>query len=410
MSMELERLRPDDIYVGLTLPFDIYDQHHTLLLSRGHVITTASLTQKLATRGTFADLVQIKSARNHAAMLASGQSRERHGKTTSISIFQLLNEAKSGLAALLAESPARPQFDRAVLGIAANVQKICRLDSDAAIAGILLDKNGCYPFRHAVNAAVLVELILRNMEPDAARRLSALAAALTMNIAMLDLQESLYHQAAPLDDAQKASIHAHPAAGVKLLKAAGVTDMVWLDAVARHHEQVDGSGYPEGIAGGTLARDARAIGIAEKYCAMVSERGYRPAMLSGVAIKKLLEHKQTWDLALGAILTREVGIYPPGSYVRLIKSEIAIVLKRGSKANHPIVRVLTSALGYKLDGFPKRNTTEPFFQIVGAVAPGEVKVEHDFRTLWDLTTVTDAAENEAVAPAGRAAHQQVAHS
>lgn len=397
MPMNFERMRLDDIFVGMVLPFDIYDGNHVLLLSRGHVITSAALREKLAGQNMFADSSQLKSARSHAAMLASGTAAELRVRKTSVSIFQLLNEAQSGLAVLLTESPARPFLDRAILGIATNIQTACQLDGDAAIASIFLDRNGNYPFRHVLNSTCLVELMLRNLDPNPTRRLSALAAALTMNVAMLELQEALYYQSAPLSDSQKAEILAHPAAGVEWLKSAGVTDAVWLDAVAQHHEQVDGTGYPHRIAGAALTREARAIGLAERYCAMVVERSYRPPLPSGVVFRKLIEQKQSWDLTLGAILTREVGAYPPGTYVRLASGEIAIVLKRTVTANHPVVRVLVSAQGLKLEGFPKRSTKEPKFHIVGPVAPAEIKGEHDFRLLWDLTTIAESAAPPRVA-------------
>jgi len=315
-------------------------------------------------------------------MRISGQDAKSQDNTTSVSIFQLLNEAQAGLAGLLAESPARPHFDHAVLDIATSVQTACRLDSDAAIARIFLDKNGSYPLRHAMNTTVLVELMLRNLDPDAARRLSALAAALTMDIAMLELKEVLYHQSAPLRDTQKAAIRAHPADGSVWLKGVGVADAVWLNALGQHHEQLDGMGYPQGIVGAALTREARAIELAQRYCAMVSERSYRPRMPSSAVFTKLIGHKQSWDPMLGALLAKEVGAYPPGSYVRLFNGELAIVLKRTPKANQPIVRVLAGAQGIKLEGFPTRKTDEPHFQVVASMAPREIKIEHDFRILW----------------------------
>jgi HD-GYP domain-containing protein (c-di-GMP phosphodiesterase class II) len=389
--MKLEPLHAGDIYVGMTLPFDVYDRNRRLLVSRGLVITSEVLSEKLNERGMFADSFELQSARDRTAMLVGGQGAAPPVKRTSVSIFQLLNEGQSELATLLAESPARAHFDRAILGIAASVQNACRLDSDAAIAGIFLDKHGTYPLRHAVNTAVLVELVMRNINPDAGQRLSALAAALTMDIAMLDLKEALYHQSAPPNDAQMQAIRAHPAAGVEWLKRAGVGDTAWLNAVDQHHELFNGTGYPRRVAGESLTREARAIELAQRYCAMVSERSYRPRMPSGAVFKKLIENKQSWDPMLGALLAREIGACPPGSYVRLAKGEIAIVLKRTAKSGQPVVRVLISAEGRKLEGFPKRNTREPNFQITGAVAPADVKVEHDFRTLWDLTTIADTS-------------------
>jgi hypothetical protein len=68
------------------------------------------------------------------------------------------------------------------------------------------------------------------------------------------------------------------------------------------------------------------------------------------------------------------------------------VLKRTARTNQPVVRVLIGAEGRKLEGFPKRNTRERDFQVVGTVTPAEIRVGQDFRILWDLTTIADAAQ------------------
>jgi hypothetical protein len=55
--MKLEPLHPGDIYVGMTLPFDVYDRNRRLLVSRGLVITSEVLSEKLNERGMFADSI-----------------------------------------------------------------------------------------------------------------------------------------------------------------------------------------------------------------------------------------------------------------------------------------------------------------------------------------------------------------
>jgi hypothetical protein len=96
---------------------------------------------------------------------------------------------------------------------------------------------------------------------------------------------------------------------------------------------------------------------------MVSERSYRPRMPSGAVFKKLIENKQSWDPMLGALLAREIGAYPPGSYVRLAKGEVAIVLKRTAKSGQPVVRVLISAEGRSSRAFRSATPGNPIFNL-----------------------------------------------
>jgi HD-GYP domain-containing protein (c-di-GMP phosphodiesterase class II) len=396
VAQHFERLCAGDIFPGMTLPFDIYDENDALLIGRGFVVNE-SLCRKLAAREMFADAGELASARKSAGSFVGTPELLLGVKKISLSIFRLLDAAQETLASLLKVSPVPSHFDRLLIEIAANIQTACRFDSDAAIARVFLNKNGSYPLRHAVNTATFVELMLRKVEQDDARRRSAIAAALTMDIAMIELKEQLCHQSDPLTVAQREAILAHPAAAVAWLKNAGVQDAVWLEAVAQHHEQMDGTGYPQRVAGDAIVREARAVELAQRYGAMISGRSYRPQMPSSDAFRRLLEKKQSWDTMLGAILAREVGTYPPGSYVRLAKREIAVVIKRSGKLNEPIVRVLVGSDGIRLEGFPKRNTKEPGFRIFGTAAPEEIRFEYDYRALWDLTTIEDPVEQKAAA-------------
>ncbi|MFN7369254.1 MAG: hypothetical protein ACK5SG_03355, partial [Burkholderiales bacterium] len=48
---------------------------------------------------------------------------------------------------------------------------------------------------------------------------------------------------------------------------------------------------------------------------------------------------------IATILIKEIGIYPPGSFVKLANGETAIVVRRGEAANSPVVAALSSGSG-----------------------------------------------------------------
>ena len=53
-----------------------------------------------------------------------------------------------------------------------------------------------------------------------------------------------------------------------------------MDAVLFHHERYDGNGYPRGLKGEEIPKDARIMAIADSYDAMISERGYKKRKLT----------------------------------------------------------------------------------------------------------------------------------
>ena len=55
-------------------------------------------------------------------------------------------------------------------------------------------------------------------------------------------------------------------------------------AVLQHHERLDGSGYPDGLAGEAISLDARILAVADTVEAMTAHRPYRP----GIALERAL--------------------------------------------------------------------------------------------------------------------------
>ena len=121
-----------------------------------------------------------------------------------------------------------------------------------------------------------------------------------------------------LTDVQRQAIRCHPARSTEVLVDAGVEDREWLSAILAHHEHLDGSGYPAGLAGESIPSPARILRVADDYCAKAGGRHYRLPRSSKQALRSLFRSKRLWlDMQLAAHLLRRLGLYPPGTLVRL---------------------------------------------------------------------------------------------
>ncbi len=60
-----------------------------------------------------------------------------------------------------------------------------------------------------------------------------------------------------------------------------------IPGVKYHHEQIDGSGYPEGLRGEDIPLIARIVAVADTYDAMTTERPYRRALSKDMALQEL---------------------------------------------------------------------------------------------------------------------------
>ena len=73
-------------------------------------------------------------------------------------------------------------------------------------------------------------------------------------------------------------VRRHPAIGYDLLKGVSGVSPEILDGVRHHHEYLDGSGYPDGLAGSQISDLVRLLTIADIFAALVESRPYRPPM------------------------------------------------------------------------------------------------------------------------------------
>ncbi len=81
---------------------------------------------------------------------------------------------------------------------------------------------------------------------------------------------------------------------------------VFEDAAMKHHENIDGSGYPQGLKGDEIPQIARLIRVAESYVSLSSKRSYRGAMDKETAVNTLKEQPGLYDLEVVEALDKLV--------------------------------------------------------------------------------------------------------
>jgi len=111
-------------------------------------------------------------------------------------------------------------------------------------------------------------------------------AAIMHDIGKIGVPESVIRKPDRLTEAEFAHIRRHPEAGERIVAhLAFMAD--GLATIRGHHERLDGSGYPDGLAGDEIGISARIVAVADSYDAMTSERPYRAAMTYAEAVAEL---------------------------------------------------------------------------------------------------------------------------
>jgi HD-GYP domain-containing protein (c-di-GMP phosphodiesterase class II) len=365
-----------DIIVGQPLPWNVHDSAGHLLLHRGYIVESAHQLQGLVDRGLYID----------AAHLVQRESAPVQHEAPSV--LRLINLANIKLERLLfglfEKEAYEPDVPARTLEIAQVVRSATELNSDVAVACILLNQEaGKYPVRHCIDTAIVSFLIARSMSKSPEEILPIIAAALTMNVGMVAHHERLQSKQGEASAEDWRIIKAHPQASVDLLQLAGVADEEWLSCVLCHHENADGSGYPFGKVATEIPQNAKLISLADRYCARVSGRDYRKPVLPNIALREIfLENGKISDQPLAVHFIKELGIYPPGTFVRLHNEEIAVVTHKGESATTPIVYSIIGHLGTPLTVPIKREPSTEGYAIREAVSAKQVALRLNMQQLW----------------------------
>jgi HD-GYP domain-containing protein (c-di-GMP phosphodiesterase class II) len=105
--------------------------------------------------------------------------------------------------------------------------------------------------------------------------MSFMIGAVLHDLGKLDVPDEILCKPGPLDPQEYRRMQQHTVAGWERLRRLGVTDPLILDVVRSHHERIDGSGYPDGLAGEQIPRAARWFAVIDGFDAMTSLRPYR---------------------------------------------------------------------------------------------------------------------------------------
>ncbi len=220
----------------------------------------------------------------------------------------------------------------------------------------------------AVSCLVADQLELGKEDVDLIMR-----SALTMNIAMTELQDKLALQSDPLNPHQREIILSHPIEGSRILRACGVEDKRWLNVVEDHHETKDGRGYPGGKRDFEIGVASKVVHQADLFAARLSPRKGRAALAANLAARKAYLGADGQPDNIGASLVKKLGIYPPGSFVQLASGETAVVVRRGLMANKPRAAAIVNSLGQPYTKPQLRETSDKVHEIRGALPADSIK-------------------------------------
>ena len=381
--MSLIPISADLLAFGEVLEFPLRDSEGRLLIAAGQVLRDSPQMQALMLRGVFVHMDEIDAA-NRAQMVVPDAPDtdfdfdfQRSLDLGHTGIWSELQQRAHGLLSNPRAEDFLPRLERIHDDAVAQVSRA----PDATLTLLIHDaghQSPNYSARHALLCVALSELCAQQLVWPEPWRNALTRSALSMNIAISREQDALANHAAPAAQGQLDSIRGHGDRAARFLARLGVRQSLWLDAVRLHHD------CPPGAMTGRepALQLARMLARIDTFAARLSPRRTRLAQSSANAARAVyLDESTKQPDEAGAALVRTVGLYPPGSLVRLASGEIGMVYRRGERATAPYVAALTNRLGQALERPAPRDPNEADSAVIASLAPHEYRLPIDMPAL-----------------------------
>lgn len=238
-------------------------------------------------------------------------------------------------------------FEGARLGRAVEVRRMVRLassigasierDAKALINLVRLKEKDQYTYLHSVAVCALMINFARHLELDAQQVQDLGVAGLLHDVGKVAVSDEILNKPGALSKGEMQAVRGHPVAGHRLLASSQGAPELALELCLRHHEKVDGTGYPGGLKGEQLSLAARMGAICDVYDAVTSNRPYKQAWTPCEALTEMQKWRGHFDPALLDRFADSLGIYAVGTLVRLSTGELGIVVGSAGEADEDVI-------------------------------------------------------------------------
>ncbi|HUP78666.1 MAG TPA: HD-GYP domain-containing protein [Pirellula sp.] len=226
-----------------------------------------------------------------------------------------LQNAKPSLESQPSHPTATPfgTFEAGLLGAAANIMSSHARNlelfeaQESLLTGVVraiinaIDAKDAYTCGHSDRVALYAKRIAERLGESVEECERIYMTGLLHDVGKIGVPDSILGKPGALTAEEYAIVKKHPEIGHTILKHLKQLDYV-LPGVLHHHEAVNGTGYPAGLAGEAIPLHGRILAVADAYDAMTSDRPYRPGMPSERAESILRDEAgKTWDADIVAV-------------------------------------------------------------------------------------------------------------
>jgi len=235
-------------------------------------------------------------------------------------------------------------------------------------------------FFHSLNVAVLSMMLGREHGLDSEMMRILGLGAMFHDIGKSRIPKSILHKSGTLTRAERSFYQLHPRYGIDILSRLDMVPSEAMHAVYQHHERNDGKGFPEGLATGKISLFARIISIVNVYDNHCNRYNPQESLTPHEALAYMFGiQKEQFDVELLALFIQCLGVYPPGTIVKLSNGFIGMVISVNPRNPlYPSLMIYNSEIPKK-EALIYDLMEEPNLKIEHSIKPSQLEQEvHDY--------------------------------
>ena len=164
---------------------------------------------------------------------------------------------------------------------------------------------------HGIEVSRLAGILARELKLDAEFCHDIEIAGMLHDIGKMRMSTYLYGGDDDTLNVEKMRyVRRHATLGYEVVKEEGYSDRI-CEMILHHHENYDGTGYPDNLIGEDIPLGARILRVCDVFAALTSDRPYRKAFDSKTAVELLIEEVRHFDmkvfLPFQSIVHDEIG-------------------------------------------------------------------------------------------------------
>ncbi|MFZ6773577.1 HD-GYP domain-containing protein [Undibacterium sp. SXout7W] len=354
MNDATELISIEDVRVGMFIKLDLNWFEHSFSMNSFKIVSQDEIVKLRELKLEKVRVVPSKSESisSDQSEVATPEPAPIQDLTPAVTVYASLNEAKQArFEKLKKQKEEMARVEDKFVNAAATVKSIDKLIFSRpqetlqqagklvdSIADVFKDENYNFMYLiqqagvkeemyfHSLNVSILAMTLAHELKcsPGQIRELGM--AGLFHDVGKVNIPEKILNKKDALNKAEQNFFELHPHYGVEVGKQAGMSKIM-LDVIAKHHEYLDGSGYPKKLKSDSILMPVRIVTIANVYDNLCNHIDPQKSLTPHEALSSMyIQRRSQFDTSIMATMVKSLGIYPPGTLVRLSNGAIGLVV------------------------------------------------------------------------------------